>query len=371
MRVQCSREGLLLLAKQVSYAAARPPSPQELCGIHIQADAARSILTLTATNQSISIRTSICVETAECGSVIAAARLLPPILSRLPDETVTLEQSNGGRLSIRSGAAAYELDVLPGERYPTLELPYPEDTTAVTGLRTLVRQTAIATASQPEAPLMGCVQLVLDQNGLKGRSTNGFCVLEAAGDDACKGQSELLVPVRSLAVLASLSRDSDVYEMGLAGKSAVFWNGTLLFSARLMEGVFPNAAAVLERFQGRYAVCVQAEALSAALSTVTALQEGDKGRIALDFREHTLVISAQSACGTSALPVEALVLDKPDQALYYDPGVLLAYLKQLKGDVTLEFDSTGVLAVRHMGTRYLQCPMRPPKTAEARGKRAA
>lgn len=57
--------------------------------------------------------------------------------------------------------------------------------------------------------------------------------------------------------------------------------------------------------------------------------------------------------------------------LYYDPCVLLAYLKQLKGGVTLEFDSAGLLAVRHMGTRYLQCPMRPPKTAEARGKRAA
>lgn len=55
--------------------------------------------------------------------------------------------------------------------------------------------------------------------------------MEADGDKQCKGQIELLLPARSLKVLASLSNDSDVYEMGVTGKSLVFWSGTLLFSA--------------------------------------------------------------------------------------------------------------------------------------------
>ena len=48
----------------------------------------------------------------------------------------------------------------------------------------------------------------------------------------------MLLPARSLKVLASLSLDSDVYEMGLTGNSVVFWNGSMLFSARLMKGRF-------------------------------------------------------------------------------------------------------------------------------------
>ena len=42
--------------------------------------------------------------------------------------------------------------------------------------------------------------------------------------------------------------------MGLTGKSIVFWIGTLLFSARLMEGQYPNTGALLTNFQGKYSV---------------------------------------------------------------------------------------------------------------------
>ena len=55
-------------------------------------------------------------------------------------------------------------------------------------------------------------------------------------------------------MLAAVSSDKDVYEMGLTGKSIVFWIGTLLFSARLMEGKSPNTGALLTNFQGKYSV---------------------------------------------------------------------------------------------------------------------
>ena len=371
MRVQCSRDGLCVLAKHASCAAARPPSPQELCGIHIQADRARSSLTLTATDVNVSIRTSMCAEVERSGSAVVSARLLPKLLACLPEETAALELPDNGRLSIRSGAAAYALDVLPGERYPMPELPYPEDTAAVTGLRALTRHTVFAASSQPDAPLMGCVKLILDQTGLKGMSTNGFCITEAMGDDACQGRSELLIPARSLSVLAALSQDSDVYEMGLAGKNVVFWNGTMLFSARLVEGAFPDVSAVLKRFQGRYSVIVEAGALCAALSSVTAVLGDRPGQAGLSCQEGALTVSAQSACGMSSLPVKAIVRNGPDRVFYYEPAFLLAYLKQCGGDVTLEFDENGILVVCHRKTRYLQCPMRPPREAAKGTKKAA
>ena len=48
--------------------------------------------------------------------------------------------------------------------------------------------------------LKGQSKVALGPDGLKGVSTNGFCVVEARGDKNCRGRSELLIPARSLAV---------------------------------------------------------------------------------------------------------------------------------------------------------------------------
>ncbi|RAZ08367.1 hypothetical protein DK853_53125, partial [Klebsiella oxytoca] len=63
-----------------------------------------------------------------------------------------------------------------------------------------------------------------------------------------------------------------MYEMGLAGKSVVFWDGTLLFTARLREGRYPDTALLMERFNPRYSVSVSAEELAAALDAAAVLK---------------------------------------------------------------------------------------------------
>ena len=305
MLVHIKRDELFQLSKQAALAVPKSAEVKELCGIHLEADSRLSTVTLTATNLEIAIRTSMGAVVEEPGSAVVDAKLLVPILTRLPEENLDLELGEDGRLAIRSGMTGYHLSVMSGDKYPTLELPFPDDTVPVTGLRSLVRQTAFATAEGDKAPLMSCIKLNLGPDGLKGVSTNGFCIMEARGDKNCKGQSELLVPARSLAVLAAISKDSDVYEMGIAGKSIVFWNGTLLFSARLMEGKYPDTSPFLEKFQGKYSVNLSAEELTAALASV-AVAAPENCRVELAFGEHELQVSAESRhAGKGAVPERA------------------------------------------------------------------
>lgn len=305
----------------------------------------------------------------ESGSVVVRAKLLPAIMAQLPEDDVDLEIRDGGQLSIRSGATGYCLDVLSGDKYPMPELPFPDDTVPVSGLWSLVRQTAFAAAEGDKAPLMSCIKLALGPDGLKGISTNGYCIMEARGDKDCKGKSELLVPAHSMAVLAALSKDSDVYEMGLAGKSIVFSNGTLVFSARMMEGSYPNTGMFFDNFQAKYSVNLSAEELAAAVESA-AVVESDHSRIELSFGEHEIRVSAETDRGRATMPVKALVLSAPDRPFYYNYTVLLKYLRLLTGNVTLDFDASGLLAVRGGTTQYVQSPLRPP-TQAAQSKKAA
>lgn len=370
MLIHANRDELLRLSKQAALAVPKSAEVVELRGIHVEADARRSMLTLTATNQEIAIQTSMSAVVEQPGSMVIDAKLLPSILALLPEKTLDMELEDSGRLTVRSGPTQYRLGVTSGEKYPMPELPFPDDTVPVTGLRSLVRQTAFATLESTDAPLMSCIKVTLGPDGLKGVSTNGFCVIEARGDKNCTGQTELLIPARSLAVLAAVSRDSDVYEMGLTGKNIVFWNGTLLFSARLMEGKYPNTGALLTNFQGKYSVNLAAEELASAISSV-AVVDTEGSRVELAFGEHELCVGIETAQGRASIPVKALVLSEPDRPFYYNYKILLKYLGLVSGNVTLDFDANGLLAIRAGATQYIQSPLRAPKQAAARSQKAA
>lgn len=370
MLIHVNRDELLRLSKQAALAVPKSAEVVELRGIHMEADARRSMLTLTATNQEIAIQTSMGAVVEQSGSMVVDARLLPPLLALLPEKTLDMELEDNGQLTVRSGTTQYRLSVTSGEKYPMPELPFPDDTVPVTGLRSLVRQTAFATLESTDAPLMSCIQVALGPDGLKGVGTNGFCVIEARGDKNCKGQTELLIPARSLAVLAAISRDSDVYEMGLTGKSIVFWSGTLLFSARLMEGKYPNTKMLLERFQSKYSVSLSAEELASAVSMTTVV-DPDSLRVGIAFGEHEIHVSAETKQGTAVVPVKALVLNGADRPFYYNHKMLLKYLRLVSGSVTLDFDANGLLAIRAGATQYIQSPLRPPKEAAAQSQKAA
>ena len=371
MLAHVNRQEMLVLASQAAKAAPKSAGTQAeaIKGIHLEADSRRSMLTLTATNYEVAIRTSMAASVEESGSCVVSDSLLPAVLSKLPEEDVDLEIGENGRLTICSGDSRFRLDVIPGEKYPMPELPFPDDTLPVSGLCSLARSTVFAAAEDAtQMPQMKCIQLLIGPEGLTASASNGFCVMQADGDKACRGHSELLLPAHSLKVLASISKDSDVYEMGLAGKSLVFWSGTLLFSARLMEGRFPEIGRLLEQFKGQYSVHLDADELRHAIESVAAVAE-QNARIELAFGEHEITLSAESSFGRSSAPVKALVLSAPAKPFYYNYKKLLEYLSLAKGKITLEFDPSGLLAIRPGSTRYLQSPMRPP-TRAASGKAA-
>ena len=366
MLVHVKRDELLAIAAQTAKAAPKTATSEAVLGIHVEADSRRSMLTLTATNYEIVIRASMGASVEQSGSVVISAALFPAAIASLPEQDVDLETEHPGQLTIRSGHARFRLSALSGDKYPMPELPFPDDTLPVSGLRSLARNTLFAVAEDGvPSPPMKCFRLHVGPDGLKASASNGFCIMEADGDKQCKGQIELLLPARSLKVLASLSNDSDVYEMGVTGKSLVFWSGTLLFSARLVEGKFPNTSGIFEQFKCQYSVHLDAAEFIRALEVAESVSESNH-RVELTFGEHEITVSAESACGRSSAPVKALVLNAPKQPFYYNSRKLLEYLRLEKEKITLEFDKFGLLVVRSGSTRYVQSPMRAlyPKGSE-------
>ena len=127
MLIYVRREEALCLVKQVMQALPRKSTIKELEGIHMEADANRSILTLTATNLEITIRATLYAAVERSGSAVLPARFLADALSRFAGEEVGLELDEAGQCTLRSDRARYQIQALPGGKYPMPELPFPED----------------------------------------------------------------------------------------------------------------------------------------------------------------------------------------------------------------------------------------------------
>ena len=231
MRVHANRDSALVLAAQASKAVPKITTIPELKGIHMEADARLAMLTMTATNQEVSIRASMPAAVEESGSAVIPADLLPDILKRLPGDQVSFSTVGPGIIHIGSGYAEYRLNILDAAKYPLPEVPFLEDTIPVSGICSLARQTLFAAAAGDQQNILKTVRLKVGPYGLKATSSNGFCIAEAAGDKNCVAASEtcILVPARSLSILAAISLDSDVYQMGLTREGLAFWNGTTMF----------------------------------------------------------------------------------------------------------------------------------------------
>lgn len=377
MRVHANRDSALVLAAQASKAVPKITTIPELKSIHMEADARLSMLTMTATNQEVSIRASMPAAVEESGSAVIPAGLLPNILTRLPEDQVSFSTAGPGIIRICSGCAEYSLNILDAGKYPLPEVPFLEDTIPVSGICSLARQTLFAAAAGDQQNIFKAVRLKVGPYGLKATSSNGFCIAEASGDKNCVAASEtcILVPARSLSILAAISLDSDVYQMGLTREGLAFWNGTTMFCTHLIDGSYPDTDGLLDRIQGAYSASIEAADLYAAIDAVASLasaasadeDSSDRGEIM--FGEHEVIVSTETSNGKASVPVKALILSPSPYPFYYDFKQLMRYLKQLRGRITLEFDQNGLLAIRPGETRYLQSPMRAPKQA-AGGKAA-
>lgn len=362
MVIHAQRELLYDAARKVAKASPKVNVAEARAGIHMEADESTSSLILTAANNELAMRATLPVTVEAGGSLVMDPAMFLGMLDRLPDETAHIELLEHNIIKITSGATQYRYQVQPGDKFPLPELPFPDDMVPLKGVCSLARNTLFAVSEDEARPSLGCVKLVLSQDGLRAIACNGYCVAEAKGDKECVGATSVLMPGRSLKLLASISKNSDVYDVGLTGKDIVFWDGVLLFSARVMDTEFLDTDKVFNSLKTAYTVQVDVEKLRAGIMTVTAMG-AHQDRLELRTQGRYLHLTCEVDRGLSQLDVEAVAASDLGRPMYFNYLRLLAQLRHLRGTVDLEFSTEGHLVIRTDAGRFLLMAINPPRQA--------
>jgi DNA polymerase-3 subunit beta len=250
MRFEINKDKLLyhLLIAQKALSN-KTPNPA-LQGVKLEVK--ENALAITTSNSDISINIVIedgDLDVEEKGSALIPGKYFIEIIRKLDGQTVTFSKAEDNLLRIEADHSDITLNTLDLEEYPKIEFSQKEAFIKVNvrTLKTLIRQTAFATSSIENRPILTGVNLTIDGDKLNGVATDSYRLSQKTISlEDSYDKMNVIIPGRSLEELMRILEDNqnDV-ELHFDQSRVLFKYKNILFQTRLLEGNYPETSKLI------------------------------------------------------------------------------------------------------------------------------
>jgi DNA polymerase-3 subunit beta len=346
MRLTCRQNHLATNLSLVSRAVASRPSHPILANIYLHADTEHQLLGLKAFDLSLGIQVSFPAEVQESGAFTLPAKLLNDIVSRLPDEDVSIVIDQDSSMAMLTcGSGRYQLHGLPVEEFP--ELPEISDAGQLTylpveALISGLNGTLFATSTDEGKRVLTGVRLVANGETLEFAATDGhrlsvvetnFLEVDDASDAPVATTMEVTIPARALRELEKVLNQQTEGAIAVRFDEAnmIFHSANQTLVSRLLDGSYPNYRQLIpNRFERQ--VAVDRKLLISALERIGVLdQKGNIVKVTIDANAQEIALSVDSpdvATGKESLPAQ---VSGEDMEIAFNVKYLLEGLKAISG----------------------------------------
>ena len=278
---------------------------------------------ITSYDMEKGLRTTIEATIIEEGSYIINAQNILQIVKSMPQGEIMIDIDDRDRVKITGGNSSFEINSIPGEKYPSLPLLAGDRRYVIPQyiFRSLVSKTAFAAAVNAQKAIFNGVFFKIEGGVLKCVACDGNRIGLAETDvEADAPEASFIVPAKMLYELQRMTHDNeDDIEIMLARKHVIFKVDGFTYFSRLIDGEYLNYERIIPQVFERTAFINRAAITGAAerASIVTEDKLGTstaKTYIKLEFEENELKISSASTGGSvhENIPVsmtgEALVI---------------------------------------------------------------
>lgn len=324
MKLTCPQSELNAHLSLVSRAVPSNPSHPVLANVLMHADEDKQEISLTGFDLSLGVQTSFAAQVEEGGLLTLPAKLLSDIVSRLPNEEITLStEADSSLATLTSALGRYQVQGLDATEYP--ELPTVESGEAVylpvEQLIEGLRGALFAASTDETKQVLTGVHVAVAASEMEFAATDGhrLSVVNTVKSDAAGGVADgeaetafdVTVPGKAL---RELERMLQLHPAGEA-ISLRFDQGQLLFqwdnqrlTSRLLEGQYPNYRQLIPRQFSRQ-MTVERKLLIGALERISVLADKKNNivKFSLDAAGQEVVISVDApdvGSGREALPAQ-------------------------------------------------------------------
>lgn len=371
MKFVCPQNTLNSNLSLVSRAVPTRPSKPVLSNVLVKADIDTQEITLIGFDETLGIQTTFAAAVETPGEITLPAKLLENIISKLPSEPLTVEQSDSDHtVSLACSTGQYQVRGLSAEDYPTLPLVKEGQVTQLSAESLLegLRGTLFASSSDESKQILTGGHILSDGYTLEFAATDGYRLsivgTSEEGGDAIEEMSVTL-PAKALRELEKMLQgydDANPVILSFTRTMALFELGPQRLTTRLLEGQYPNYRQLVPKEFERSAT-VNRKALISALERIAVLAEQKNNIIKLSLSEGAIAISVEATeVGSGREEVEADISGQPlDTA--FNVRYLLDGLKALgSNDVQMKFNTaTSPSVISPVGTldmTYLIMPVK-------------
>ena len=269
-------QGVGIVSRAVST---RSPLPV-LANILLQTDDGR--LKLSATNLEMGISAWIGAKVEQPGSLTVPSRTFADLVSNLPSDDVTLSvDERTHTLNVRCGTLNTDIKGISADEFPPM--PEPDLTASiplnVANFKEMIQEVVFAASREESRPNLTGVLLSFEGDYLVLAATDGYRISIAKAIMAQKPAQkiEALIPARALAELARIAVNGDetLQMVFPAGRGQVIFHlNDVELVSQLIEGNFPNYAAIIPPSFKTRTVLSTAELLKACRQTEIIAREG-------------------------------------------------------------------------------------------------
>jgi DNA polymerase III subunit beta len=358
MRLVCHQNQLASNLAIVSRAVASRPTHPVLANILLIADADSQTLGLTAFDLNLGIQVTFASEVTEGGSITLPARLFNDIVSRLPDEEITLSVDEGAIATITCGSGRYQVHGLPVAEFPELPQIATDGETTYLPVESLLLGldgSLFAASTDETKRILTGVHVTANADKLEFAATDGhrLAVVNAnsiATDDlpgsASDGQPslEVTIPSRALRELERMlhAQTEGAIAVRFDRAQMIFQTANQILTSRLLDGSYPNYRALIPN-QFTRQITLDRKQLVSALERIAVLADQKNNIVKVIFnstgQEISLSVDAPDvATGRESLPAQ---ISGDDLEIAFNVKYLLDGLKAIdSSDIQLKLNNS-------------------------------
>ncbi|MGS0973444.1 MAG: DNA polymerase III subunit beta [Candidatus Izemoplasmataceae bacterium] len=260
-------------------------------------------LVMITSNSDIAIRLDIkdaSLDVEEEGSILIPGKYFVEIIRKLDSLKVNLSLVADNMLRIEADRSDITLNMMDLDDYPELEFSEKVKSIKINvrTLKSLIRQTAFATSSIENRPILTGVNFKIDGKKLRAIATDSYRLSqkEIKLEESYEAMN-IIIPGKSLDELIKvLENNNDMVELHFDHSKILFKYGNLLFQSRLLEGNYPETSKLVPT-EFPIVVKFNKEALTTAVERASLLssRDGNNAIVKLELRQDNIVeISSNS-----------------------------------------------------------------------------
>ena len=272
----------------------KTPNPA-LQGIRL--DVLEDHLIITTSNSDIAIKLTVkdnSLSIQSTGSVLIPGKYFIEIIRKLDGLKVSLSMAADNMLRIEADRSDITLNMMDLEDYP--ELQFSEKVKSikinVRVLKTIIRQTAFATSSIENRPILTGVNFKIDGKKLRAIATDSYRLSQKEIELTESYEPlNIIIPGKSLEELIKvLENNNDSVELHFDHSKILFKYNNLLFQSRLLEGNYPETSKLIPT-EFPTVIKFNKENLSTAIERASLLssRDGNNAIVKLALRRDNIV----------------------------------------------------------------------------------